>query len=128
MKGIDEEEKYGLDILDWWKSQSTKHPILAAMTRDLFGIQVSSVASERAFSASERVLDDRRTSLKPETLEMCVCLKDWLDAESRSQDSSYAKNDNIDGSDRSGSTSTSSRSIQLDDELEGEEEDEEDQE
>ena len=59
---------------------------------------------------------------------MCVCLKDWLDAESRSQDSTYAQNDNIDGSDRSGSTSTSSRSIQLDDELEGKEEDEEDQE
>ena len=38
MKGMDEEEKYDLDILDWWKSQSTKHPILAAMACDLFDI------------------------------------------------------------------------------------------
>ena len=59
------------------------------MTPDIFAIQVSSVASERAFSASRRVLDDRRTRLKPETLEMCVYFKDWLDAEDHCKDKSY---------------------------------------
>ena len=124
MKGLDEDSRLGMDILDWWKSQSTKHPILAAMARDIFSIQASSVASERAFSASGRVLDDRRTSLKPETLEMCVCLKDWMDAQERIQDRTFTANDNIDGSDRSGSTSSSA----LASEHEAEDEDEEDNE
>lgn len=121
MKGIDEEEKYGLDLLDWWKGQSTKHPILAAMARDILAIQVSSVASERAFSASGRVLNDRRTSLSPESLEMCVCYKDWLDAQYRKQDQTYSLNDNDDGT----SGSTSSQSTQCADDL-AQEEDEED--
>ena len=125
MKGVDEEERFGLDILDWWKSQSNKHPILAAMARDILAIQVSSVASERAFSASGRVLDDRRTSLKPDTLEMCVCFKDWLDAENRSQDRSFDRIDNDEGT--SASTSTSSQSIQLADELEGGDDQDEDE-
>lgn len=94
------------------------------MARDIFSIQASSVASERAFSASGRVLDDRRTSLKPETLEMCVCLKDWMDAQERIQDRTFTANDNIDGSDRSGSTSSSA----LASEHEAEDEDEEDNE
>ena len=125
MKGMDDEEKFGLDILDWWKSQAVKHPILSAMARDIFAIQVSSVASERAFSASGRVLDDRRTRLKPETLEMCVCFKDWLDAETRSQDRTYAQNDDDEGT----STSFSSQSTQLADELEplGDEDEDEDE-
>ena len=125
MKGMDDEEKFGLDILDWWKSQTVKHPILSAMARDIFAIQVSSVASERAFSASGRVLDDRRTRLKPETLEMCVCFKDWLDAETRSQDRTYAQNDDDEGT----STSFSSQSTQLADELEplGDEDEDEDE-
>ena len=66
------------------------------------------------------MLDDRRTRLKPETLEMCVCYKDWLDAENRVQDQTYQTNDNDD----TDSTSTSStQASQLLDELEEEEED-----
>ena len=120
-KGMSEEDKCGLDLMEWWKEQAPKHPILAAMARDIFAIQVSSVASERAFSASGRVLDDRRTRLKPETLEMCVCYKDWLDAEHRAQDQTYEANDNDD----TDATSTSStQASQLADELEEAEEDE----
>ena len=128
MKGMDDEEKFGLDILDWWKSQAVKHPILSAMARDIFAIQVSSVASERAFSASGRVLDDRRTRLKPETLEMCVCFKDWLDAETRSQDRTYAQNDDDEGTSTSFSSHTS-QSTQLADDLEplGDEDEDEDE-
>ena len=45
MSKMDDDEKAGLDILQWWKSEENKQPILAAMARDLLGIQVSSVAS-----------------------------------------------------------------------------------
>ena len=115
MSKMDDDEKAGLDILQWWKSKENKQPILAAMARDLLGIQVSSVASERAFSASGRVLDDRRSRLNAKTLEMCVCYKDWLDAEIRAQDGTYEMNDNDDGygtSDTGSSSTTTSSQAQ----------------
>nr|GEY00631.1 zinc finger BED domain-containing protein RICESLEEPER 2 [Tanacetum cinerariifolium] len=44
------------------------------------------LASESAFSTSGRVLLIRRTRLTPASLEMCMCLKDHLDAKERKQD------------------------------------------
>nr|GFB34616.1 zinc finger BED domain-containing protein RICESLEEPER 2 [Tanacetum cinerariifolium] len=41
------------------------------------------LASESAFSTSGRVLSIRRTRLTPASLEMCMCLKDHLDAKER---------------------------------------------
>nr|GEW45096.1 hypothetical protein [Tanacetum cinerariifolium] len=43
-------------------------------------------ASESAFSTSGMVLSIRRTRLTPASLEMCMCLKDHLDAKGRKQD------------------------------------------
>nr|GEU94784.1 hypothetical protein [Tanacetum cinerariifolium] len=43
-------------------------------------------ASESVFSTSGRVLLIRRTRLTPTSLEMCMCLKDHLDAKVRKQD------------------------------------------
>nr|GEW97382.1 zinc finger BED domain-containing protein RICESLEEPER 2 [Tanacetum cinerariifolium] len=56
------------------------------MAMDLISVQASSVASESAFSTSGRVLSIRRTRLAPASLEMCMCLKDHLDAKERKQD------------------------------------------
>ncbi|GKD10125.1 zinc finger BED domain-containing protein RICESLEEPER 2, partial [Tanacetum coccineum] len=53
---------------------------------DILSVQASSVASESAFSTSGRLLTIRRTRLTPESLEMCMCLKDHLDAQERKQD------------------------------------------
>ncbi|GJW68339.1 zinc finger BED domain-containing protein RICESLEEPER 2 [Tanacetum coccineum] len=55
---------------------------------DILSVQASSVASESAFSTSGRLLTIRRTRLTPESLEMCMCLKDHLDAQERKQDTS----------------------------------------
>ena len=130
MQRLDDDERAGLDLLHWWKGEESKHPILAAMARDILAIQVSSVASERAFSASGRVLDDRRSRMNARTLEMCVCYKDWLDAEKRIQDSTYEMNDNDDGcgtsgtSDSASTTTSSQAATQLFEDLEEEEEEE----
>ncbi|KAD6119315.1 hypothetical protein E3N88_10586 [Mikania micrantha] len=56
------------------------------MARDLLTVQASTVASESAFSLSGRVLSLRRTKLTPESVEMCICLKDHLDSIDRIQD------------------------------------------
>nr|GEX19248.1 hypothetical protein [Tanacetum cinerariifolium] len=60
--------------------------VLSCMAMDIISIQASSVASESAFSTSERVLSIRRTRLTSVSLDMCMCLKDHLDAKERKQD------------------------------------------
>nr|GEW43162.1 zinc finger BED domain-containing protein RICESLEEPER 2 [Tanacetum cinerariifolium] len=52
----------------------------------------SLAASESAFSTSGKVLSIRRTKLTPSSLEMCMCLKDHLDAQERKQHTSTLEN------------------------------------
>nr|GEW13293.1 zinc finger BED domain-containing protein RICESLEEPER 3 [Tanacetum cinerariifolium] len=60
--------------------------VRSRMAMNLISVQASSVASESAFSTSGRVLSIRRTKLTSTSLEMCMCLKDHLDAKERKQD------------------------------------------
>ncbi|GJY31810.1 zinc finger BED domain-containing protein RICESLEEPER 3 [Tanacetum coccineum] len=69
-------------------SKENQFPVLSRMAMDILSVQASSVASESAFSTSGRLLTIRRTRLTPESLEMCMCLKDHLDAQERKQDTS----------------------------------------
>lgn len=79
------EEFQNFDILAWWKEKEVQFPILAAMARDLLTVQASTVASESAFSFSGRVITERRSKLTAESMEVCVCLKDYLDDVERIQ-------------------------------------------
>ncbi|KAK1615842.1 hypothetical protein QYE76_021359 [Lolium multiflorum] len=58
-------ESTNFDILAWWKTNSSRFPVLAWLARDVLAIPISTVASESAFSTGGRVLDDFRTSLTP---------------------------------------------------------------
>ena len=73
------------EILNWWKVHSTTYPILSIMARDLLTSPVSTVASESAFSAGGRVIDERRGKLAPDFVEALICIKDWKDAKTRDQ-------------------------------------------
>ncbi|GKA39760.1 putative reverse transcriptase domain-containing protein [Tanacetum coccineum] len=73
------------DVLGFWKEKETMFPVLSRMAMDIISVQASSVASESAFSTSGRVLSIRRTRLTLASLEMCMCLKDHLDAKSIKQ-------------------------------------------
>lgn len=68
------------DILAYWKNQTDKYPILSQIARDLMSVQVSTVASESAFSAGGRVIDPYRNRLDPEVVEALICTKDWINA------------------------------------------------
>ena len=50
---------------------------------DILCIQVSTVASESAFSASGRVLDPYRNCLTPTIVEALVCTQDWIRTSSK---------------------------------------------
>ncbi|GKA26077.1 zinc finger BED domain-containing protein RICESLEEPER 2 [Tanacetum coccineum] len=52
-----------LDILQWWKVNGPRFLIVTKMARDILEIQISTVASEAAFSTCGRVLDPYRTRL-----------------------------------------------------------------
>ncbi|XP_021760115.1 zinc finger BED domain-containing protein RICESLEEPER 1-like [Chenopodium quinoa] len=66
-----------INILYHWKTNVVRYPILSKMARDILAIPISTVASESAFSTGGRVLDCYRSSLKPNTAEAIICLKDW---------------------------------------------------
>ncbi|CAN1315970.1 Putative AC9 transposase [Linum perenne] len=48
------------------------------MAKDMFGIPISTIASESAFSLGGQIMDEFRTSLHPTMLEALVCASDWL--------------------------------------------------
>ncbi|CAD6343650.1 unnamed protein product [Miscanthus lutarioriparius] len=66
------------DILAWWKNKREQYPILSQIVRDVMAIQVSTVASESAFSAAGRVVDPYRSRLDPEMVQALICTKDWV--------------------------------------------------
>jgi hAT family C-terminal dimerisation region len=74
-----------IDILEYWKSNTTAYPTLAMMARDIFVVHVSIVHSESCFSSANRILTDKRTKLGSKLFEQLVCNKYWIDAESRMQ-------------------------------------------
>ncbi|KAL8140058.1 hypothetical protein V2J09_006079 [Rumex salicifolius] len=65
------------NILNWWRDNQKRYPILSKMARDVLAIPVTSVASESAFSTGGRVLDSFRTSLTPKMVEVLICTQDW---------------------------------------------------
>jgi hypothetical protein len=65
------------DILSWWKVNQVKYPILSLLARDVLVVQVSTVASESAFSSSGRIVSKFCSSLEPEVVQALVCTKDW---------------------------------------------------
>ncbi|XP_062086406.1 zinc finger BED domain-containing protein RICESLEEPER 2-like [Humulus lupulus] len=70
------------DILRWWKQNGFKYPIIARMAKDVLAVQMSTVASESAFSTGGRILDSFRSSLSPRMVEALICSKNWYTCES----------------------------------------------
>jgi hypothetical protein len=62
------------DILNWWREHQEKFPKLAKLARKIFSVPASSAASERAFSAAGQTITERRTSLKPDTVDSILFL------------------------------------------------------
>ncbi|GJR59775.1 retrovirus-related pol polyprotein from transposon TNT 1-94 [Tanacetum coccineum] len=79
-------------VLGFWKASESTFPVLSRMAPDILSVQGTLVASESAFLTSGRVLSIRRTRLISASLEMCMCLKDHLDATDRIQHTSNLEN------------------------------------
>ena len=64
-----------INILEFWKANRFNYPVLAAMSKDYFTVQASSVPSERAFSSGTDLVTADRCSLGGSTIEMTQFLK-----------------------------------------------------
>ena len=73
-------------IQDWWKSHQQDYPILAIIAKQILGTPVSTVAVEQEFSAGGNILDPRRSSMCPQSLEIQSCVDDWTKAKYRQQE------------------------------------------
>lgn len=60
-------------VLDWWRLNGHRFPILSKMAKKFLTVPATSVSSESAFSTGGRVLDDFRSSLRPNMVEALVC-------------------------------------------------------
>lgn len=78
------------DVLSYWRVNSGKYPVLSRLARDVLASQVSSVASESAFSTSGRVLDPSRSCLTHYMIEVLMCMEQWLKCEIRIKDKGIA--------------------------------------
>jgi hypothetical protein len=73
-----EKPNENFDILNWWKVNLTKFPVLAQIACIVLAILITTVASELAFSTEGLVLDPFRSSLAPITVEALMCAQNWL--------------------------------------------------
>ena len=61
------------EILAWWKMNSIKYRVLSHITKDVFAIPISAVASESAVSTGGRIIDLFYSSLSPKMVEALIC-------------------------------------------------------
>lgn len=66
------------DILNWWKQNSQKFPILASMACDVLAVPVSTVVLESDFRMGYRIVDESRSSLEPKLADALICAQSWL--------------------------------------------------
>jgi hypothetical protein len=71
------DEKH-FDLLNYWKVNSHRFPVVSSMAKRFLVVPASSVSSESTFSTGGRILDDYRSSLKPATVQALVCASSWI--------------------------------------------------
>ena len=74
----DDDNDDDFNILDWWKVNSHRFPIISQLARDVLAMPISTIASESAFSTGGCVLDAYRSSLTPKVAQALICAQDWL--------------------------------------------------
>ncbi|XP_027178096.1 zinc finger BED domain-containing protein RICESLEEPER 2-like [Coffea eugenioides] len=75
-----------LDVLNFWKENKNRYPILSLMAWDILNIPITTVASESAFSIGGRIVGKYHTSLLPENVEVLLCTRDRLYGVTASED------------------------------------------
>jgi len=75
--------------LDYWKSVSTRFPVLSLMARRFLAIPATSAPVKRVFSISRNIVSKGRNRIAPETTKRMVLLKSWNIKESRELEENF---------------------------------------
>jgi len=57
------------DVLAFWRSVKDRFPLLSGVARKYLGVPATSVPSERVFSATSYIISNRRSALKPSSVD-----------------------------------------------------------
>ena len=68
---------FELSVLDYWKENRERYPILHAIATEFLGMVPTKVASERSVSLAGLTITDIRSSLNPNTANQTTCLSSW---------------------------------------------------
>lgn len=63
-----------LDIMSWWKSKENEFPRLSQIAFRIHSIPASSIPSERSFSKCGSIINEKRSSLSPDSIEDLIVL------------------------------------------------------
>ena len=63
-----------LDPLQWWKQNAAHYPFVSVLARKYLVIPATSVSSERAFSLTDLLVNEKRAALLPGTVNMLAFL------------------------------------------------------
>ncbi|CAF1676766.1 unnamed protein product [Rotaria magnacalcarata] len=83
---VDEIERYakaklvisnGESVLQWWKKWSINYPMLSVLARSLLGIPASLCTSQRIFSATGRILEERRQNLGDDIVDDILFIRNF---------------------------------------------------
>lgn len=66
------------DLITWWRDHEDQYPYLSKLAYFIHSIPATSAPSERSFSTAGRVMQDRRTSLKPSAVDDIIFLNSNL--------------------------------------------------
>uniref|UniRef100_A0A1X7T819 HAT C-terminal dimerisation domain-containing protein n=1 Tax=Amphimedon queenslandica TaxID=400682 RepID=A0A1X7T819_AMPQE len=58
------------NVLDWWRVNSSKYPLLASLAKRYLSTPATSVPAERIFSAAGLTVNQQRASLSPENVDI----------------------------------------------------------
>ena len=61
--------------LKWWKENETRFPALVKLATKCLGVLATSVLAERVFSAAGNIVNQKRSCLLPENVNMLVFFK-----------------------------------------------------
>ena len=64
--------------LEWWKSNSSLFPVMAKLAKKYMSIPASSVRSERVFTSGGYIVDNFRSQLLPEHVNLLELLTNNL--------------------------------------------------
>lgn len=88
------------DLLEWWKVNALRYPVLAKMARRFLTVPASSVSLESTFSTGGRVLDNFRSSLKPVMVEALVCGASYIKGSHKDLNAMEAEEDEEDDAEK----------------------------